>query len=74
MEAEWALPGFIRKLEETTHFLPGREGEGWLLGGVGQQGHSSRNRGDKAAEPGFAGPWEEPGRKRCCNKEGVSQA
>lgn len=41
-------------------------------GGAARTG--SRNRGDMGAEPRFAGPWEEPGRKLCCNKEGVSQA
>lgn len=39
LEAEWVLPGFKRKLEETTSFLSGRKRGGWLLGGaVGMRG------------------------------------
>lgn len=38
LEAEWVLPGFGRKRGETTHFPPGRERAGWLLGGAAETG------------------------------------
>lgn len=38
LEAEWVLPGFGRKREETTHFPSGRERAGWLPGGAAETG------------------------------------
>lgn len=61
MEAEWALPGFMRKLEETTHFLPGREGEGWLLRGVGRQGQAAETGGTWEPSLGLQAPGKSLG-------------
>lgn len=69
--------GASRIYEETggDHAFPSWQGGRRVVAKRGgAAGTGSRNRGDMGAEPRFAGPWEEPGRKLCCNKEGVSQA